>query len=120
MKSVLSKIAQIQHEVKLANIGDLDELLRKSKSQINEFLSGYAEIETTSLKIYELGEETLDTTSKLLKLGAEIASQIKQLGLDPNKIPEYAKFQDFKDQLEGDSNQIEDAMDLLDKVTARM
>lgn len=121
MKTVLSKIAKISHhEVKLADIGDLSKMLTQAKSEINEFMSGYSDIESIALKIFDLGEKALDSHSKLLNIGEEIDKKISELGLDPNSIPAYNDFENYKEDLIGEVNQIEQAMDLLDKITAKM
>ena len=106
MKNILDKINKAdeiqankvelgKHEVELALIDDLKEIVAKGKQVQGSMVEGQLEVKNIAQRTLQFAKEHLKNLDNVSKLSNQMKTQADGLGIDITKVAEYRSAFDF-------------------------
>lgn len=116
----MSKIARIEHDVKLNVIQDLEFMVKENlrlKGELEKKFNAYAtQVKSGSTEIWKLAETMLNNQGEIDRNGKYLEGALKELGIDFTASPEFALYKKNQGQLEKDSQYAEKLQNDLDNL----
>lgn len=111
-----------EHNVELALAGDLEKAVSETQDLVTKFQQDFDKYASTIVSaggpIWDKGDEALVKYDKVFAIASELAQKSKELGVDPNNIPEYMMFSDFEDDFKREEADIRKAMSILEDIAS--
>lgn len=92
---IQSKVELGTHEVELALIDDLKEIVAKGKQVQGSMVEGQLEVKNIAQRTLQFAKEHLKNLDNVSKLSNQMKTQADGLGIDITKVAEYRSAFDF-------------------------
>lgn len=92
---IQSKVELGKHEVELALIDDLKEIVTKGKQVQSSMVEGQLEVKNIAQRTLQFAKEHLKNLDNVSKLSNQMKTQADGLGIDITKVAEYRSAFDF-------------------------
>jgi RNA 3'-terminal phosphate cyclase len=92
---IQSKVELGKHEVELALIDDLKEIVAKGKQVQGSMVEGQLEVKNIAQRTLQFAKEHLKNLDNVSKLYNQMKTQADGLGIDITKVAEYRSAFDF-------------------------
>jgi hypothetical protein len=98
MKNVMKKVAQIEHNVELASIGELSTEVKTAVSLYEDFTTRVGRLTIEARELSQLGNDAVVLYNRVRTIGEEVENTLKELGINPNEVDGLDSYRSYMDE----------------------